>query len=236
MLALGKALGDAQRGWVAIGHNMSDLVALKAVAAAARALNVPGLELPRASAISFGVREIATVAAALREETGQPIFLNADHTHSLEHALEAAKAGYDMIGFDVSTSPLEKNIELTQAAVEAVKSISPRITVEGELGFVGSGSEIHESVPESSRLLMKADDAKRFCRDLCVPQIVGVPLGVRAIPARQDQLRSDTRQHKAVCGGCPDQSCANDGDAIRPTELGLWQSIASGLCARRLLR
>jgi fructose-bisphosphate aldolase, class II len=162
MLALGKALGDAQRGWVAIGHNVSDLVALKAVAAAARALNVPGLELPRASAISFGVREIATVVAALREETGQPIFLNADHTYSLEHALEAAKAGYDMIGFDVSTSPLEKNIELTQEAVKAVKSISPRIMVEGELGFVGSGSEIHESVPESSRLLMKADDAKRF--------------------------------------------------------------------------
>jgi fructose-bisphosphate aldolase, class II len=112
---------------VAIGHNVSDLVALKAVAAAARALNVPGLELPRASAISFGVREIAAVVAALREETGQPIFLNADHTHSLEHALEAAKAGYDMIGFDVSTSPLEKNIELTQEAVKAVKSISPRI-------------------------------------------------------------------------------------------------------------
>src|SRR6202521_1475357 len=87
---------------------------------------------------------------------------NADHTHSLEHAVEAAKAGYDMIGFDVSTASLEKNIELTRQAVDAVKSINPRIIIEGELGFIGSGSEIHENVPESSHLLTKTDDAKRF--------------------------------------------------------------------------
>jgi fructose-bisphosphate aldolase, class II len=164
MLALGEALGDAQHKRVAIGHfNVADLVALKGVTAAARALNVSVLIGTSEGERDFiGVREIAAVVAALREETGQPIFLNADHTHSLERALEAAKAGYDMIGFDVSTLPLEKNIELTREAVDAVKSINPRIVVEGELGFIGSGSEIHESVPESSRLLTKTDDAKRF--------------------------------------------------------------------------
>jgi fructose-bisphosphate aldolase, class II len=164
MLALSEALGDAQHKRVAIGHfNVADLVALKAVTAAARALNVPVLIGTSEGERDFiGVREIAAVVAALREETGQPIFLNADHTHSLERALEAAKAGYDMIGFDVSTLPLEKNIELTREAVDAVKSINPRIVVEGELGFIGSGSEIHESVPESSRLLTKTDDAKHF--------------------------------------------------------------------------
>jgi Fructose-bisphosphate aldolase class-II len=57
---------------------------------------------------------------------------------------------------------LGKEVELTRQAVEAVNSINPRIIVEGELGFIGSGSEIHESVPESSRLLTKTDDAKRF--------------------------------------------------------------------------
>src|SRR5215467_13225071 len=137
MLALGKALGDVQRRQVAIGHfNVSDLVTLKAVTAATRALNVPVLIGTSEGERDFiGVREIAAVVAALREETKQPIFLNADHTHSLERALEAAKAGYDMIGFDVSTLPLDKNIALTREAVEAVKSINPRIIVEGELGF-----------------------------------------------------------------------------------------------------
>jgi len=34
--------------------------------------------------------------------------------------------------------------------------------VEGELGNIGSGSEIHDSVPESSKLLAKTEDAKHF--------------------------------------------------------------------------
>jgi fructose-bisphosphate aldolase class II len=106
----------------------------------------------------IGLREVVAVIASL----DHPIFLNADHTHTLEHAVEAAAAGYDMIGFDTSTMPLEKNIELAKQAVEAVKSINPQIIVEGELGFIGSGSEIHDSVPESSRLLTKTEDAKRF--------------------------------------------------------------------------
>lgn len=110
----------------------------------------------------LGVREIAAVVASLRGRLDQPIYLNADHTHSLEAAIEAAAAGYDMIGFDASTMPLEKNMELTRQAVDAVKSIVPRIVVEGELGNIGSGSEIHDAVPESSRLLTKSEDAKRF--------------------------------------------------------------------------
>jgi fructose/tagatose bisphosphate aldolase len=96
MIRLAEALGDAQRKRIAIGHfNVSDLVGLKAVTAAAQTLKVPVL---------------------------------------------------------VGTSEGER----------AVKSINPRIVVEGELGFIGSGSEIHESVPESSRLLTKAEDATRF--------------------------------------------------------------------------
>jgi fructose/tagatose bisphosphate aldolase len=44
-------------------------------------------------------------------------------TRSLERALEAAKAGYDMIGFDVSTPPFEKNIELTRALADFAKLV-----------------------------------------------------------------------------------------------------------------
>jgi hypothetical protein len=164
MITLNEALGDAQRKRIAIGHfNVSDLVALKAVTGAARELKVPVLIGTSEGERDFiGVREIVAVVASLREEFDQPIFVNADHTHSLERAVAAAKAGYDMIGFDVSTMPLEKNIALTRQAVEAVKSINPQIIIEGELGFIGSGSEIHEIVPESSHLLTKTDDAKRF--------------------------------------------------------------------------
>ena len=57
---------------------------------------------------------------------------------------------------------METNINLTSQAVEAVKSINPRIVIEGERGNIGSGSEIHDKVPESSRFLTKTEDAKHF--------------------------------------------------------------------------
>jgi fructose-bisphosphate aldolase class II len=164
MITLKEALSDAQRRPIAIGHfNVSDLVGLKAVTGAAQVLNVPVLVGTSEGERNFlGVHEIVALVTSLRQQLEHPIFLNADHTHSLERAVEAAQAGYDMIGFDASTMPLEKNIGLTKQAVEAAKSINPRIIVEGELGFIGSGSEIHESVPESSRLLTKTDDAQCF--------------------------------------------------------------------------
>jgi fructose-bisphosphate aldolase, class II len=128
-----------------------------------RVLNVPVLVGTSEGERNFlGVHEIVALVTSLRRQFEHPIFLNADHTHSLERAVEAAQAGYDMIGFDASTMALEKNIGLTKQAVEAVNSINPRIIVEGELGFIGSGSEIHESVPESSRLLTKTEDARCF--------------------------------------------------------------------------
>ncbi len=39
----------------------------------------------------FGVRQLAVVVNSLREELDVPIFLNADHTHSLAKAVEAAR-------------------------------------------------------------------------------------------------------------------------------------------------
>jgi fructose/tagatose bisphosphate aldolase len=99
MITLNEALGDAQRKRIAIGHfNVSDLVALKAVTGAARALKVPVLIGTSEGERDFiGVGETVAVVASLREELDQPIFVNADHTHSLERAVEAAKAGYDMV-------------------------------------------------------------------------------------------------------------------------------------------
>jgi fructose-bisphosphate aldolase class II len=164
MMTLGEVLNDARRRHVAIGHfNVSDLVALKVVIETARELKTPVLVGTSEGERSFlGVREIAAVIASLRRRLDHPVFLNADHTHSLEGAVEAAAAGFDMIGFDASTMPLEANINLTRQAAEAVKSINPRIVIEGELGNIGSGSEIHDRVPESSRLLTKIEDAKHF--------------------------------------------------------------------------
>lgn len=149
----------------ALGHfNVSDLVMLKAVIAAARQIEVPVLiGASEGERDFFGVRQLAAVVNSLRDETGVPVFLNADHTHSLGKAVEAAKAGFDEIIVDFSALPFEQNILSTKQALEAIKAINPAILVEGEIGDIGTGSEIHEqaqfktlSTPEEARQFVQA--------------------------------------------------------------------------------
>ena len=136
---------------------------MKAVFASARELNVPVLVGVSEGEREFlGVRQIAALVRSLREEFDFPIFLNADHTHSLARAVEAAKAGFDAIVFDLSALPFEQNVRQTNEAVEALKAINPSILVEGEIGDIGSGSEIHEEAPDLSDGLTTPEEARQF--------------------------------------------------------------------------
>jgi ketose-bisphosphate aldolase len=164
MATLREVLHDAQRRGVAVGHfNFSDLAALEAAVTAARELAVPVMVGVSEGERAFvGVRQAAALVRSLREETGHPIFLNADHTHSLEKAEEAARAGFDEIIFDASSMPLEENIRQTARAVEAIKSIDPSIIVEGEVGYIGTSSEILSAAPEGIGALTTPQEATQF--------------------------------------------------------------------------
>jgi fructose-bisphosphate aldolase, class II len=164
MQTLRSVLEQAQKNGVAVGHfNVSDLVLLKAVFAAAQKLNVPVMVGVSEGEREFiGVRQIGALVRSLREEFDFPIFLNADHTHSLSKAIEAAKAGFDAIVFDLSALPFEENVRQTKEAVEALKAINPAIMVEGEIGDIGTGSEIHEKAPDLSRGLTSPEEAKQY--------------------------------------------------------------------------
>jgi fructose-bisphosphate aldolase class II len=164
MQTLQSVLEQAQKNGVAVGHfNVSDLVLLKAVFAAAQKLNVPVMVGVSEGEREFiGVHQIGALVRSLREEFDFPIFLNADHTHSLSKAIEAAKAGFDAIVFDLSALPFEENVRQTKEAVEALKAINPAIMVEGEIGDIGTGSEIHEKAPDLSRGLTSPEEAKQY--------------------------------------------------------------------------
>jgi fructose-bisphosphate aldolase class II len=164
MLQLRNQLKDAQSNGVAIGHfNISDWSLLKAVCAAAQELEVPVIVGASEGERAFlGVAQIAALVKSLREEQSIPIFLNADHTHSLESATAAAKAGFDSIVYDLSALPFAENVKQTKQAVEALKSVNPAILVEGEIGNIGTGSEIHESAPDHSKDLTTPEEAKQF--------------------------------------------------------------------------
>jgi fructose/tagatose bisphosphate aldolase len=133
MQSLRHVLEQTQKNGMAIGHfNISDLVLLKAIFEAAQELKVPVIVgLSEGERRFVGDRQIAALVRSLRDEFDFPIFLNADHTHSLPKAVEAAKAGFDSVVFDLSALPFEQNVRQTKEAVQALKAINPAILVEG---------------------------------------------------------------------------------------------------------
>ena len=164
MYTLREALGKAEELGTAVGHfNVSELVAFKAITETARELGAPVLVGVSEGEREFiGVHEVAALVKAARER-GLAVFLNADHTHSLKKAEEAARAGFDEVLFDGSASSFEENVAQTRRAVEAVKSIDDRIVVEGEIGWIGASSEIHEKAPEGLQEgLTTPEQARQF--------------------------------------------------------------------------
>ena len=56
----------------------------------------------------------------------------------------------------------EENARQTKEAVEALKAINPAILVEGEIGNIGTGSEIHQFPSDLSKYLTTPEEAKQF--------------------------------------------------------------------------
>ncbi len=167
MKTLREVLGEADKKQAALGHfNISDLAGLKGIFEAAREVQCPVLiGVSEGEREFIGVREAVALVRNLRETYDFPVYLNADHTHSLDKVKEAAEAGFDEILFDGSKLSLEENIAQTKAAVAMVRSINPGIVIEGEIGYIGSSSEIIEERPAESLTLSTPDEAVRFVRE-----------------------------------------------------------------------
>ena len=203
METLRKILEQAERNRVAVGHfNISDLVGLKAAFESARDLKVPVIVgVSEGERRFMGVRQVSALVQSLREEY-EFIFLNADHTHSLPSAIEAAKAGFDWIVFDVSTLPFEENIRQTKAAVEALKALRPDILVEGEIGDIGSGSEIHDAAPDLLKGLTSPAQAKQFVQetrvDTLAPAVGNMHGLLKSMVAGKTKKRLDIDRIRAI--------------------------------------
>lgn len=168
MQTLKGVLQQSEQRGAAIGHfNVSDLALLKAVFTAAQELHTPVIVGASEGERAFmGVSQIAALVKSLREEYDFPIFLNADHTHSLAGGEQVARAGFDSIVFDLSALPFDENIRKTKEAVTTLKSIHPSILVEGEIGDIGTGSEIHDTMPDPSRKgLTTPEQARQFVEE-----------------------------------------------------------------------
>jgi fructose-bisphosphate aldolase class II len=174
-------IARAEREGHAVAHfNVSELATLKAIAETARRLSLPVIIGASEGERQFlGLRQIAALVRTLREDLGSPLYLNADHTHSIEGAESAAAAGYDAVVFDGSKLPFAENVRRTRDAVERVRSVVPEMLVEGELGFIGSGStlvrEVAPGVAQRPDDLTTPEQAAEFVRatgvDLLAPAV-----------------------------------------------------------------
>jgi ketose-bisphosphate aldolase len=195
MQVLRDVLEQAEKKGVAIGHfNIADLVLLKAVFASAQELKVPVLVGASEGEREFmGVRQTAVLVQSLREEFDFPIFLNADHTHSLKSAMEAARAGFDSIVFDASALPIEENVRQTREAVQALKAIHPAMLVEGEIGDIGTGSEIHEKAPDLAKGLTTPEEARQFVASTGIDVLAPAVGNMHGM--LKSMVRGETRKH-----------------------------------------
>jgi fructose-bisphosphate aldolase class II len=79
----------------------------------------------------------------------------------LPRTIEAARAGFDAVVFDLSALPFEQNMRPNKEAVEALKGINPDILIESEIGHIGTGSEMHIQAHCSVGELTTADEARQ---------------------------------------------------------------------------
>lgn len=156
---------EARSQGKAVGHfNISNMEGFHAVVNAAREMNLPVIiGLSEGERDFFGIAEAVVLVKEMRQE-GKPIFLNADHTYSVERVKEAIDAGVDAVIFDGAKLPLEENILKTKECVEYAKNCGREVLVEAELGYIGQSSKILDGVPDGVELTT-VEDATKFVKE-----------------------------------------------------------------------
>ncbi len=197
MKTLIEYIAEAKKGGYALGHfNFSDLATLKGIVVGfEKAQKDVSRETALIVGLSEGERDFVGSRQAVSliksyREAGIPVFLNADHTKSLEKAIEAAKAGFDAVLFDAGREPIEENIKRTKEAVAAIRNIDPEIVAEGELGFLGEGSRILSVVPEnadwSPEKMTTPEETARFVEETKVDLVAPAVGNIHGLIAKKD--------------------------------------------------
>lgn len=173
MKKLKEYIKEAQEGKKAIGHfNISNMEGFWAVVMGAKELNLPVIiGVSEGERDFIGVKEIVAIVKNYREYTGQPVFLNADHTYSFERVKEVVDAGYDAVIFDGTELSFEDNVSITKKCVEYAKSTNPEMLVEAEIGFIGKSSKLLDVVPEGVGKLTSVDEAISFVKETGVDML-----------------------------------------------------------------
>jgi fructose-bisphosphate aldolase class II len=189
-MTLNEYLQQAREGKYAIGHfNFATEDVLKAVIEAAKEAGAPCVMVgtSEGEASFIGLREAAALVRALREDTGFPIFLNADHFKSFEKCKAAIDAGYDSVIADGSKLPRPDNIAFAKQVVEYARSINKDISIEGELGYLKGASEVQTKIEISEADYSKPGEVADFVQQTGVDRMAVVFGNIHGIVTDQEE-------------------------------------------------
>lgn len=200
---MGKTLSEillgARKNNQAVGHfNISNLEQLRAIMEAAKNFNAPVMiGLSEGERKFVGLKQTVALVKSFREEYSLPVFLNPDHSHSVESAKEAFDAGFDSVHIDLSKLTFEENIKGTKEVVDYVKSKNPEISVEGELGYLRGESKIQKEVIKiNSEDLTKPEEAAEFVEKTGIDRFAGAYGNSHGISVNEPEL--DIERIRAV--------------------------------------
>ncbi|MFZ1483679.1 MAG: class II fructose-bisphosphate aldolase [Candidatus Saccharimonadales bacterium] len=132
--------------WAFGAFNLDDQPTLKAVAAAAKAKNAPVLvEVSQGEADDIGLDNVRDMVDNAKQEYGVEMYINLDHSPSVEAAKRGIDAGYEFIHIDVSqanhNATDEEIVAATKEIVEYAKFTGA--LVESEPHYFGGSSNLH---------------------------------------------------------------------------------------------
>lgn len=171
-MTLKECVWNAREKKVAVGHfNISNLEGFWGVFRAAQSLDVPIIiGVSEGERDFIGIPQVAALVEATRKQYDYPIFLNADHTYSVDRVKEAIDAGFDSVIVDGAKLSFEENIKMAKECVDYAREYTNKtgreVLVEGELGYIGQSSKILDALPEGVMLdeksLTDPEKAKEF--------------------------------------------------------------------------
>jgi len=233
MVSLKEALAEAKKKRVAIGHfNIGDFAMLRAVIDAALKLNVPVIVgFSEGERKFFPLRQAALYVKSVSEQIDHPVYINADHTYSLDLVKQAIDAGVDSVTFDGAKLSYEENLSIAKECVEYARASGRDVLVEGELGFIGSGSEIIESLPEGAVIteenMTKPEEASQFVEETGVDLFAPAVGNIHGILKGADQPNINPERIKAIAEAVSVPLVLHGGSGISDEEFG--QAIKSGI-------
>lgn len=159
----------ARKEHFALGaFNLDNQETLIAVARAAAKKNAPVLvEVSQGEVEAMGIDNVRDMVDNYKEQYGVEMYINLDHSPSVEAAIAGIEAGYEFIHIDVSqanhNATEEQIIDATKRVVACAKLTGA--LVESEPHYFGGGSNVFKEAfdyDEIKKTFSTAESAKEF--------------------------------------------------------------------------